>query len=188
AAHLSEERVLYSVDREQRLAARGIDAGDQRVIGAVLGEHDGGTLTHVALLHRLADVVQRHRPVHIEECAVLPEHIEELAKILVRHRSSPVLARIAAMSYFGETDRGLDPGRQPVHRRNAPDANDVYLHLARKRRSFPRDRTRSSGSSLSPWWKCTSLSSMSDLEEKNPSVDFRFIGKPFVRKEDERLT
>jgi hypothetical protein len=28
---------------------------------------------------------------------------------------------------------------------NAPDADDVYLHLARKRRSFPRDRTRSSG-------------------------------------------
>jgi hypothetical protein len=88
---------------EQRLAARGIDAGDQRVIGAVLGEHDGGTLTHVALLHRLADVVQRHRPVHIDEFAVLPEHIEELAKVLVRHRSSPVLARIAAMSFFGES-------------------------------------------------------------------------------------
>ena len=29
---------------------------------------------------------------------------------------------------------------------------------------------------------------MSDLEEKNPSADFRFIGKPVVRKEDERLT
>jgi len=28
---------------------------------------------------------------------------------------------------------------------NAPDANDAYLHLARKRRSFPRDRARSSG-------------------------------------------
>ena len=29
---------------------------------------------------------------------------------------------------------------------------------------------------------------MSDLEEKTPSADFRFIGKPVVRKEDERLT
>jgi hypothetical protein len=34
---------------------------------------------------------------------VLPEHIKELAKVLVRHRSSPVLARIAAMSFFGES-------------------------------------------------------------------------------------
>jgi len=50
-----------------------------------------------------ADVVQRHRPVHIDEFAVLPEHIEELAKVLVRHRSSPVLARIAAMSFSGES-------------------------------------------------------------------------------------
>src|SRR4030088_872640 len=29
---------------------------------------------------------------------------------------------------------------------------------------------------------------MTDLEEKTPSADFRFIGKPVVRKEDERLT
>src|SRR4051812_38776957 len=43
-------------------------------------------------------------------------------------------------------------------------------------------------SPLAPWWKCPSLSSMSDLEEKNPSADFRVIGKPVVRKEDERLT
>src|SRR3954463_328784 len=43
-------------------------------------------------------------------------------------------------------------------------------------------------SPIAPWWKCPSLSSMSDLEEKNPSADFRFIGRPVVRKEDERLT
>src|ERR1700704_623146 len=29
---------------------------------------------------------------------------------------------------------------------------------------------------------------MTDLEQKSPSADFRFIGKPVVRKEDERLT
>ena len=81
---LVEDRVLVRLEREQRLAAGGIDAGDQRIIGAVLGEHDGGTLPHIALLHRLADIVQRHRPVDIDEFAVLPEHIEELAKVLVR--------------------------------------------------------------------------------------------------------
>ena len=32
------------------------------------------------------------------------------------------------------------------------------------------------------------MPSMTDLEQKTPSADFRFIGKPVVRKEDERLT
>jgi len=44
---------------------------------------------------------------------------------------------------------------------NAPDANDVYLHLARKRRSFPRAGRDRPALPLAPWWKCPSLSSMS---------------------------
>src|SRR3954451_15525558 len=64
----------------------------------------------------------------------------------------------------------------------------TYICIWRGKEGASRATGRDRPGALSPWWKCTSLSSMSDLEEKNPSVDFRFIGKPVVRKEDERLT
>jgi hypothetical protein len=59
-----------------------------------MGEHDGGSLPHIALLHRLADVVQRHWPIDVDELAVLSEHIEELAKVLVRQDVSSELVRL----------------------------------------------------------------------------------------------
>src|SRR4029453_18596217 len=83
---------------------------DRGLVRAVLVEHDGGALAHIALLHRLADVVKRHRPVDVDELAVLAQHVEELAEVLVRHRSPSAVTWLAL--------------------------RDVYLHLARKRRSF----------------------------------------------------
>jgi hypothetical protein len=84
--HLVEDHLLLGLEGEQCLAAGGIDAGDQRIVGAVLVEHDGGALPHVALLHRLADVAQRYRPVDVDKLAMLAQHVEELAEVLVRHR------------------------------------------------------------------------------------------------------
>jgi hypothetical protein len=122
---LVEDRVLLGLEGEQRLAARGIDAGDQRIVGPVLVEHDGGTLPHIALFHRLADIIERDRPIDVDELAVLAQHVEKLAKVLVRHRAPSAVARLTT--------------------------NDVYLHLERKRRSFLRGRKRGPAPSLPPW-------------------------------------
>ena len=91
---LVEDGILVGLEGEQGLAARGVDAGNQRVIGPVLVEHDGGALPHVALLHRLADIVQRDRPIDIDEFPMLAQHIEELAKVLIRHRGLSEVAWI----------------------------------------------------------------------------------------------
>src|SRR5262245_30897756 len=42
-----------------------------------------GPLAHIALLHRLPDVVEGHRPVDVDEFVVLAQHVEELAEVLV---------------------------------------------------------------------------------------------------------
>ena len=83
--HFVENRVLVGLEGEQRLLARRIDAGDQRIIGAVVVEHDGRAVADISLLHRLADVVQGDRAVDIDQLAMLAQHIEELAEILKRH-------------------------------------------------------------------------------------------------------
>ena len=83
--HLLQNGLLVRLEREQRLAARRIDAGDQRKGGSVVVEHDAGALPPVALLHGLADVAQCHRPVDVEQFAVLAQDIQELAKVLIRH-------------------------------------------------------------------------------------------------------
>ena len=67
------------------LLAGRIDAGDQRIIGAVVVEHDGRSVAHVALLHGLADVVEFDRPIDVDQLAVLAQHVEELAEVLKRH-------------------------------------------------------------------------------------------------------
>jgi hypothetical protein len=48
-------------------------------------------LAHIALLHRLADVVERDRPVDVDELAVLAQHVEEPAEVLVRQEVSSKL-------------------------------------------------------------------------------------------------
>jgi len=53
------------------------------LVRAVLVEHDGRTLAHIALLHRLPDFVECHRPVDVDELVVLAQHGEELAEVLV---------------------------------------------------------------------------------------------------------
>ena len=83
--NLVENCVLVRLEREQRLLAVRIDAGDERIIGAVVVEHDRRAIAHVALLHRLADVVQFDRPVDVDQLAVLAQHVEELAEVLKRH-------------------------------------------------------------------------------------------------------
>src|SRR6202166_4877895 len=83
--HYFENRVLVSLEGEQRLAARRIDAGDQRISGAVIAEHDGRAVADVSLLHGLADVVQGDRAVDVDQLAMLAQHIEELAEVGKRH-------------------------------------------------------------------------------------------------------
>src|SRR5262249_20635966 len=158
---LVEDRVLVGLEREQRLAAGGIDAGHQRVVGAVLVEHEGRALAHVALLHRLADICQCDRAVDVEELAVLAQHVEELAKILIRHRRLPAGAR--------------------------KSSTDVYLHLRRKRRSLGAAGP-ASGAGWIRFHNARNRSAMTDVKQPMGDTGFRFIGKPIVRKEDERLT
>ena len=83
--HLVEDRGLVGLEGEQRLFSRRIDAGDQRIIGAVVVEHDGRAVADVSLLHRLADVVQGDRPIDVDQLAMLAQHIEELAEVLEGH-------------------------------------------------------------------------------------------------------
>ena len=90
--NLVEDGVLVGLESQQCLAAGGIEPGNQRIIGPILVEHDGGALPDIALLHRLADVVQRDRPVDVDELAVLAQHIEELAKVVIRHRGLRTVA------------------------------------------------------------------------------------------------
>src|SRR5262249_33078402 len=158
---LVEDRVLVGLEREQRLAAGGIDAGHQRVVGPVLVEHEGRALAHVALLHRLADICQCDRAVDVEELAVLAQHVEELAKILIRHRRLPAGAR--------------------------KSSTDVYLHLRRKRRSLGAAGP-ASGAGWIRFHNARNRSAMTDVKQPMGDTGFRFIGKPIVRKEDERLT
>jgi hypothetical protein len=83
--HFVENRALVGLEGEQRLAARRIDAGDQRIIGAVVVEHDGRAVADVSLLHRLADVVQGDRAVNVDQLAMLAQYVEELAEVGERH-------------------------------------------------------------------------------------------------------
>ncbi len=83
--HFVENRILVGLEGEQRLLSGRIDAGDQRISGAVIVEHDGRAVADVSLLHRLADVVQRHRTVDVDQLAMLAQHIEELAEVGKRH-------------------------------------------------------------------------------------------------------
>ena len=80
-----ENGVFVRLEREQRLVAVRIDTGNQRMIGAVVVEHDRRPIAHVALLHRLADVVERDRAVDVDQLAVLTQHVEKLAEILKGH-------------------------------------------------------------------------------------------------------
>ena len=85
AQHLLQDGLLVRLERQQRLAARRIDAGDQRKLGAVVVEHEARALPPVALLHGLADVAQCHRPVDVDQFAMLAQHIQELAKVGIGH-------------------------------------------------------------------------------------------------------
>ena len=77
--------LLVGLERQQRLVAVRIDAADQRKLGAVVVEAHRRPALLVGLLQRLADVGQRDRPVDIDQLALLAQHVEELAKILIRH-------------------------------------------------------------------------------------------------------
>ena len=82
-------RLLVGLERQQRLVAAGIDAADQRKFRAVVVEADRRPPLLIGLLERLADVVERDRPVDVDQLALLAQHVEELAEILIRHSCSP---------------------------------------------------------------------------------------------------
>ncbi len=82
---LVEDRFVIRLECQQRLLACRIDAGDQRIVGAVVIEHDRRPVAHVALLHGLADIVQCDRPVDVDQFAMLAQHVEKLTEVLERH-------------------------------------------------------------------------------------------------------
>src|SRR6266478_5275857 len=73
------------LERQQRLAAGGIDSRHQWKPGPILVEDEARALPPIALLHGLADVAERDRAVDVDQLPVLAQHIEELAKVLIGH-------------------------------------------------------------------------------------------------------
>ena len=80
-----QNRLLVGLERQQRFVAIGIDAADQRKFRPVVVETNGRSTLLVGLLQRLADIAQCNRPIHVNQFAVLSQHVEKLAKILIRH-------------------------------------------------------------------------------------------------------
>jgi hypothetical protein len=83
--HFLQDRGFFRLEGEQRFAACRVDAGDQGKFGSVVVEYDRRTLPPVALLHGFADIAEIDRPIDVDQLTVLAQHIQKLAKVLIRH-------------------------------------------------------------------------------------------------------